>query len=489
LRLIYAVGQLFEADHRPREEKVDFLRMQCLAIGASVGLLGNSRSEAAQRLASAFMDALPAGWCDMHGATAGLFNASATQVKVGDTVLLPVSGDFRCTVGSRSVEISSFGRPSWAQSIDIDANRQVARLPDGRELIWRPLSGLLSVDHSPEALQGALVSGAWCDEASGANLRAGRPAHTLFNLPWASKAGFDQYGEFAEFTVQGRSGPVTQRLRWIPPGEFWMGSPEAEAAREANGEYAETLHRVLLSQGFWLADTACTQALWEAVLGKNPSGFNDDPSNPVEQVSWNDIQEKFLPALNQLVPGLGAGLPSEAQWEYACRAGTQTPFWFGEQVTPEQVNYDGDRPYAGGEKGEFRGKTVPAKSLPANGWGLYEMHGNVWEWCEDVLGDYPSKAVVDPVGPQDRVVGRQRVLRGGGWDYYGWSCRSARRRANVPGDRLVDIGFRLARGLGVPPPAGQGAGGARGQQADPVAPKRSAKAEAGTGAKTRKGAA
>jgi formylglycine-generating enzyme required for sulfatase activity len=312
----------------------------------------------------------------------------------------------------------------------------------------------------------------------------------VFAAPaWAHRHGLDGYGPWAEFDIPARSGPVTQRLRWIPPGEFWMGSPEAEAERIGDGERAETLHRVLLSQGYWLADTACTQALWEAVLGENPSNFREDPSNPVEQVRWKDIQEKFLPALNRLLPGLEAGLPSEAQWEYACRAGTQTPFWFGEQITPEQVNYDGNYPYAGGEKGEYREKTVPVKSLPANGWGLYEMHGNVWEWCEDVQGDDPSEAVVDPVGPQDGVEGRRRVLRGGSWISFGRSCRSASRFAGEPDARNGSFGFRLARGLGVPPPAGQGAGGARGQRAEPVATKRRAKAEAGTAAKTRKGAA
>lgn len=267
------------------------------------------------------------------------------------------------------------------------------------------------------------------------------PLPPVFPHRWACAYGEDEFGLWQAFEVKG----VRQMLRWIPPGEFSMGSPEAEAERTADGDYAETLHRVVLTQGFWLTDTACTQALWEAVLGANPSRFDDDPSNPVEQVSWNDVTKKFLPALNRLVPGLEAELPSEAQWEYACRAGTQTPFWFGDQITPEQVNYNGNRPYAGGEKGENRGKTVPVKSLPANGWGLYEMHGNVYEWCEDVLNTYPEEVVVDPRGSQDGMEGRRRVLRGGGWSRYGWNCRSANRYAFVPGERYDYIGFRLAR--------------------------------------------
>jgi formylglycine-generating enzyme required for sulfatase activity len=264
------------------------------------------------------------------------------------------------------------------------------------------------------------------------------PLPPVFPFRWACAYGEDEFGLWQTFEVQG----VRQVLRWIPPGEFWMGSPDTEAGRYGG----ETRHPVTLTQGFWLADTACTQALWQAVLGENPRNFKQDPSNPVERVSWNGIQEKFLPALNRLVPRLEAGLPSEAQWEYACRAGTQTPFWFGEQITPEQVNYEGNYPYVGRANGEYREKTVPVKSLPANGWGLYEMHGNVREWCEDVWGEYPSEAVVDPRGPQYGVGGRQRVLRGGSWYHNVTNCRSAFRYASEPDEHYAGIGFRLARG-------------------------------------------
>ncbi|HMY99631.1 MAG TPA: formylglycine-generating enzyme family protein [Burkholderiaceae bacterium] len=386
----------------------------------------------------------------------------------------------RLEIGSVTVDLGPFERPDWASALTFDRNRWQAQAPDGRWLTWVPRRPV-PMRSSADLLM--LPWGAWWDANDG--FPVVRDQGSFGRPNWAVRNGVDEYGYWAEFEIPGRSGPVTQRLRWIPPGEFWMGSPESEAERRDD----ETLHRVVLSQGFWLADTACTQALWEAVLGENPSHFKGDPANPVEQVSWNDIHEKFLPALNRLVPGLEAVLPSEAQWEYACRAGTQTPFWFGEQITPEQVNYDGNYPYANGKKGEYREKTVPVKSLPANGWGLYEMHGNVYEWCEDVLGEYPKEAVVDPIGPQDGVEGRLRVLRGGSWLLNGRYCRSAYRNAVLPGVRNLDFGFRLARGLGVPQPAGQGAGGAGGQRAEPVAPKRSAKGQAGTDAKTRKGAA
>ncbi len=282
------------------------------------------------------------------------------------------------------------------------------------------------------------------------NARAAHRLPLVFPEVWASGWGQDRYGLWQSFDVEG----VTQVLRWIPPGAFRMGSLANEVDRESFG-YDETQHPVTLTQGYWLADTTCTQALWQAVLGETPSDFKG-AGRPVEQVSWEDVVERFLPALNRRVPGLGAALPSEAQWEYACRAGTTTPFSFGDNITTGQVNYDGNYPYAGGPEGEYRERTVEVKELPANGWGLYQMHGNVWEWCADWLGDYPEGTVTDPTGPDE---GRGRVLRGGGWLHFGRNCRSASRGGLEPGERLRFIGFRLARGSS---PRQAGSGGAVG---------------------------
>jgi formylglycine-generating enzyme required for sulfatase activity len=251
---------------------------------------------------------------------------------------------------------------------------------------------------------------------------------------WASDAGDDQYGRYADLVVKG----ITQRFRWIEPGTFWMGSPATEPERFDN----EVRHQVTLTKGYWLADTACTQALWKTVMGNNPAHFKDSENNPVEQVSWDDTQE-FIQTLNSMVSGLNARLPTEAQWEYACRAGTNTPFSFGDNITPEQVNYDGRNPYAGGKKGLYRQKTVPVKSLPANPWGLYEMHGNVWEWCQDWHGGYPTEPVTNPEGSSD---GSSRVLRGGSWIHGGGRVRSADRDGDTPAYRYRYIGFRFAPG-------------------------------------------
>ncbi len=265
-----------------------------------------------------------------------------------------------------------------------------------------------------------------------------------FPPPWASEWEEDaEWGLAATLNLNG----VKQTFRWIQPGTFLMGSPEDERQRNAE---RETQHEVTLTRGYWLADTACTQALWQAVMGDNPSEFKDDPANPVEQVSWDDVQT-FLDRLNELVPGLAADLPSEAQWENACRAGTTTPFSFGENITPEQVNYEGNSPYADGKKGEFRGHTVPVKSLPPNPWGLYEMHGNVIEWCADWYGDYPAGPQIDPSGSPEGV---KRVLRGGSWNDNGRHCRAANRGRIEPGYRDFTIGFRLAPGQR-PGPVGQ----------------------------------
>jgi formylglycine-generating enzyme required for sulfatase activity len=233
---------------------------------------------------------------------------------------------------------------------------------------------------------------------------------------------------------------VCQRLRWIEPGSFWMGSPKSEPQRSGD---ESPQHRVVLTQGFWLADTACTQALWLAVVGgENPSHFTGDEDLPVEQVSWDEITQKFLPKLQAWLPeGVEAVLPSEAMWECACRAGTETPFSFGEQISPEQVNYNGDHPYNGGPKGEDRGKTVPVKGLPANGWGLYQMHGNVWEWCWDGQRPYSEAEAVDPEGA---VGDGPRAVRGGAWCNNAWHARSAFRLQFDRADRGYDLGVRLA---------------------------------------------
>jgi sulfatase modifying factor 1 len=242
-----------------------------------------------------------------------------------------------------------------------------------------------------------------------------------FPEPWASDWGEDDYGLFMRFTYKG----VRQDFRWIEPGTFLMGSPADEPQRYDD----ETPHEVTLTKGFWLADTPVTQALWEAVMGDNPSRFKD-ANRPVENIRW-DAAQAFIRRMNGMKTELRLCLPTEAQWEYACRAGTTSRYAFGDELTQEQANFNASQ-------------TVEVASYLPNDWGLYDLHGNVGEWCEDGYGDYPAHPVVDPRGAAS---GARRVLRGGSWFAGGRLCRSAYRYRNLPDIGLGYSGFRLARGL------------------------------------------
>jgi formylglycine-generating enzyme required for sulfatase activity len=214
-----------------------------------------------------------------------------------------------------------------------------------------------------------------------------------------------------------------------------MGSPEDE---EGRFDDESPRHRVLISKPFYMGKYQVTQRQWQAVMGDNPAFFQDSGLDaPVEQVSWNDFQE--------FCGKTGTQLPSEAQWEYACRAGTTSPFNLGPTITPERVNYNGDFPYGSASKGVYREKTVKVGSLDnANGFGLYDMHGNVCEWCADCYSnDYCSSSPVkDPAGPS---TGSRRVERGGGWSYSARYCRSAYRNRHRAGRRNGDLGGRVVQ--------------------------------------------
>jgi formylglycine-generating enzyme required for sulfatase activity len=277
------------------------------------------------------------------------------------------------------------------------------------------------------------------------------------------------YGIDPEFIVPGiTSSSIPDNMVRINGGTFTMGSPANEPERDDD----EVQHRVTVSS-FYMGKYEVTQKEYQEVMGTNPSYFKGD-NLPVEQVSWYDAveycnkrsqREGLTPAYtidkNQRDPNNfhkfddekwtvtwnktanGYRLPTEAEWEYACRAGTTTPFSTGNNITTNQANYCGNGPYNNNAKGTYRKKTTEVGSFKPNAWSLYDMHGNVSEWCWDWYGDYSSGSQIDPVGV---LSGSIRVARGGSWTSHGQVLRSADRAGDAPSFRYDgNIGFRLVR--------------------------------------------
>jgi formylglycine-generating enzyme required for sulfatase activity len=271
--------------------------------------------------------------------------------------------------------------------------------------------------------------------------------------------------------IAGTSGSDVQKpsIEWvsIPAGTFMMGSPVSEPDR-LDGE---TLHQVTLS-AFMMSKTAITLGqfksfidatgyitdsdsvkgfvgsyIWNGKEYTHKAGVNwscdengnprpaSDYNHPVIHVSWNDAVA--------FAKWMGCRLPTEAEWEYACRAGADTPFNTGDNLTTLQANFNGYYPYNNNEKGEYREKPLPVGSFSPNTWGLYDMHGNVFEWCADWYGDYREEAQTDPKGP---ATGMLRVRRGGSWGYFARDCRSAFRNGRKPDHRSGGVGFRIVEG-------------------------------------------
>ena len=219
----------------------------------------------------------------------------------------------------------------------------------------------------------------------------------------------------------------------IPPGTFLMGSPAGEPGRGPD----EDLHRVTISRGFWLGATEVTQLQWTRVMGTNPSRFPGCPECPVENVTWFDVR-RFIDRLNDSSGG-GFRLPTEAEWEYACRTGEGSG---AGRIDDAHANFDARYPVRGGRPGRYLGRPVPVASFPADRRGIFDMHGNVWEWCADGYAPYPAGDTLDPVGPASAPL---KVIRGGSWFFDAASCRCATRYTHAPEDRGFSLGLRLAR--------------------------------------------
>ncbi len=228
----------------------------------------------------------------------------------------------------------------------------------------------------------------------------------------------------------------------VPAGSFMMGSPAVEKGRDSD----EKLHKVTIKSPFFIQTTEVTVDQWRAVMGKRPLGANHGGNLPVVKLSWND-SSRFIARLNARGQG-SYRLPTEAEWEYACRAGSQTAFWWGDDIDCTHALYANNSqgvnecgPYAS-NLGIPAGSPAPVKTFPPNPWGIFDMHGNTWEWCSDWYGAYSGEDSVDPQGPAE---GSRRVRRGGSWFKYGNLCRSANRNFAHPASRYSTVGFRLIK--------------------------------------------
>jgi formylglycine-generating enzyme required for sulfatase activity/tRNA A-37 threonylcarbamoyl transferase component Bud32 len=220
----------------------------------------------------------------------------------------------------------------------------------------------------------------------------------------------------------------------VSAGKFMMGSNAYDSEKP--------IHEVTIATPFYLGKYQVTQGEWKAVMGSNPSSFKGDDRLPVETVSWEECQE-FIARLNARQDGYVYGLPSEAEWEYACRAGTTTPFSFGKTLTTAQANYNGNHPYGGGPKGEYRKRTTRVGSFPPNAWGLCDMHGNVWEWCQDGWHENYNGVLTDGRA-WETGSDNERVVRGGSWFDSAGLCRAALRYRYAPVFRGNFVGVRVA---------------------------------------------
>jgi uncharacterized protein (TIGR02996 family) len=338
------------------------------------------------------------------------------------------------------LESPNLGRLAW---LDLRCNRLTdaavrtlvrAALP---RLAWLDLRNNGLTDVGMRALLGSPLGG----RLAGLELNAPDLNQDTVQDLIAWRAGRDLAERRGNLPVRLVNG-LGMEFRLIPPGTFLMGSPASESQRRPN---EGPQHEVELTRPFYLGVYPVTQREFQAVMGHNPAAFtaeNGGPLHPVENVSWLDGQD-FCERLSKRERGRKYRLPTEAEWEYACRAGTTTAFSFGPHATTRYANYDGNYPYGGKHKEAYLKRTSAVGSYPPNAFGLYDMHGNVWEWCQDWYGDryYQRSPKKDPRGPR---TGRGRVLRGGCWDCIGSYFRAAHRYGNPVEGRDNYKGFRVA---------------------------------------------
>jgi formylglycine-generating enzyme required for sulfatase activity len=367
-----------------------------------------------------------------------------------------VAALFSCRPGQRSYETKKLGHGVFFHAV-LEGLGGKAKNAKG-EVTWARLAEFVS-DKVSEEVPDLIGGGARQEPNEVKNLSGRSPV--LLNIS-SDEVVTNEDGETKSGAAKSFTNSIGMKLVLIPRGKFLMGSPKDEKDRNAD----EWQHEVEISRPFYLGVYAVTQKQYKEVMGKNRSCFRADGGGkdkvkglvtddfPVEQVSWHDAVE-FCEKLSQLEKERRAKrtyrLPTEAEWEYACRAGTTTPFHFGKSLSSRQANFDGNYPYGKATKGPYLGRTCAVGSYKPNAFGLYDMHGNVWQWCndwydKDYYKDSPEK---DPPGadkdpPPGVVRDAPRVLRGGSWHWHGIGCRAALRNREDPREWADFIGFRVA---------------------------------------------
>ncbi|MBF0225996.1 MAG: SUMF1/EgtB/PvdO family nonheme iron enzyme [Desulfobacterales bacterium] len=400
--------------------------------------------------------------CNVSGATIILNDAN-----IGN---LPLK-NYPITDGNHIIIVKKEGYETFKQEIKIVKNSNPS--PIMVELQKKIENGKLFIEYSPKTAK-IQIAGVNKNFSQGMELKAGKYQIEVSNALYEKKetsvdiiAGKDSKIQLNLNLMEKFKNSLGMEFILIQPGTFVMGSPESEQNREDD----EFKHEVTLSNKFYMQKTEVTVGQWKKFIEEtkykttaevegdslikftkkdaswkkekgyywNKPGFNQTDDHPVTCVSYFDVIE-FITWLNKN-ENIQYSLPTEAEWEYSCRSGTSTAYSYGNCLTTDQANYDGNYPLKGCSKGKYNKSPLRVGSLIPNKWGLHDMHGNVWEWCMDWLGDYPKTKSVDPTGPSS---GTERIYRGGGWDSYARICRSANRLSRLPDYRSSEVGFRLA---------------------------------------------
>jgi hypothetical protein len=323
------------------------------------------------------------------------------------------------------VALAMGGSRAPAASVNPDAGGTAATAPAEGPVAAQPPAQAVSGSAAPPVAQ-SVPPGPAPSASAAAPLEhddawSADPVGTVA-APWAGAVGQDRWGRWADLTVGG----VTQRFRLIPSGHFTMGATPEQSMHTPN----TPPHPVTLTRPFWLADTVCTQELWHAVTGANPSIHTGEANLPVDTVSWLDCQD-FLAKLRAAVPAAPARMPYEAEWEFACRAGNPGSYAEADLAPLAWFNHNS------------AGHSHPVKLKAANGFGLYDMYGNMQTWTGDWYAPYPADghAERDPHGPDE---GTFRTLRGHAWFYGVDGCRADVRQCSEPGVHFGMVGLRVA---------------------------------------------